>query len=122
MSSANEIAINEIELLDEDLNFEEIEDTLKSELDASFEDLSSLEADMETIENPDSLAKVVADEVLHQFGNQIGLDLTNETLIQKYDREHPETYKEIKGPILKEKEYGYVTLNGGFFHKKKYRS
>lgn len=95
MSSANEIAINEIELLDEDLNFEEIEDTLKSELDASFEDLSSLEADMETIENPDSLAKVVADEVLHQFGNQIGLDLTNETLIQKYDREHPETYKEM---------------------------
>ena len=95
MSSANEIAINEIELLDEDLNFEEIEDTLKSELDASFEDLSSLEADMETIENPDSLAKVVADEVLHQFVNQIGLDLTNETLIQKYDREHPETYKEM---------------------------
>ena len=106
MSSANEIALNDIEILDEDLSFGEIEDTLKAELDASFEDLSSLEADIETIENPDSLAKVVADEVLHQFGNQIGLDLTKETLIQKYDREHPEPYsKEIGDEIKKQSEF-----------------
>ena len=106
MSLANEIALNDIETLDEDLSFEEIEDTLKAELDASFEDLSSLEADMEIIENPDSLAKVIADEVLHQFGNQIGLDLTNETLIQKYDREHPEPYsKEIGDGIKNQSEY-----------------
>lgn len=106
MSSANEIALNEIETLDEDLSFSVIEETLKAELDASFEDLSSLEADIETIENPDSLAKVVADEVLHQFGNQIGLDLTKETLIQKYDREHPEPYsKEIGDEIKKQREF-----------------
>lgn len=106
MSSANEIALNEIETLDEDLSFDEIEESLKAELDVSFEELALLESDRETIENPDSLVKVIADEVLHQFGNQIGLDLTNETLIQKYDREHPEPYsKEIGDGIKKQSEF-----------------
>ena len=113
MSSANEIALDEIETLDADLSFGEIEDTLKAELDASFEDLASLESDREKIENPDSLAKVVADEVLHQFGNQIGLDLTNETLIQEYNRNHPETYQEIGEAVLKEEEY----INAGKINK-----
>lgn len=106
MSSANEIALNEIETLDEDLSFDEIEESLKAELDVSFEELALLESDRETIENPDSLVKVIAEEVLHQFGNQIGLDLTNETLIQKYDREHPEPYsKEIGDGIKKQSEF-----------------
>ena len=66
MSSANEIALNEIETLDEDLSFDEIEESLKAELDVSFEELALLESDRETIENPDSLVKVIADELMNK--------------------------------------------------------
>ena len=42
----------------------------------------------EKIGNPDALGKVIMDEVWKQFGNQIGLDMTNQTLIQQYDEAH----------------------------------
>ena len=45
-------------------------------------------------------------EVWTQFGNQIGLDMTNETLIQAYEREHPEAYsKEIGDAIMQDEKY-----------------
>ena len=55
--------------------------------------------------DPDSLGKVVLDEVWKQFGNQIGLDMNNETLIQKYDKEHPEQYKDIADSVLQDQKY-----------------
>ena len=46
------------------------------------------------------------DEVWTQFGNQIGLDMTNETLIQAYNREHPEEYnKAIADAIMQDEKY-----------------
>lgn len=45
------------------------------------------------------------DEVWRQFTNQVGLEVTNETLIQKYDREHPETYDEVGKTVMQDKKY-----------------
>src|SRR5699024_1228764 len=49
---------------------------------------------------------VIVGEIWTQFGNQIGLDMTNETLIQAYEREHPEAYsKAIGDEIMKDEKY-----------------
>ena len=91
MSSKNENAVLEvIDFDDEDLSIEDLEANLEAELEAQLSDLSLLEDEKEKIGNPDNLGKVIMDEVWTQFGNQIGLDMTNETLIQAYNREHPE--------------------------------
>lgn len=103
IKSANQTT--KIENIETDFNFEEMEGYLSKQLEESFSDLELLEKDRATISDPDSLGKVVLDEVWKQFGNQIGLDMTNETLIQKYDREHPEPYKEIGDSVMKDKRY-----------------
>lgn len=95
----------EIDNIETDFDFEEVEGLLSKQLEESFSDLELLENDRESIADPDSLGKVVLDEVWKQFGNQIGLDMTNETLIQKYDREHPEQYKDIAGSVLRDQQY-----------------
>lgn len=96
------LEINNIEV---DFDLEEIEGSLSKQLEDSFSDLAFLEREREMIANPDSLGKVVAEEVWKQFGNQIGLDITNETLIQRYDREHPEQYQDISRSIMNDKRY-----------------
>ena len=108
---ANENANQDIEFDDfEDLDFEvldfkQMEDTISKAIEENFSDLELLERDRETISNPDSFGKVVSDEIWKQFGNQIGLDMTNETLIQKYDREHPEEYKDIAASVMQDPKY-----------------
>ena len=68
--------------------------------------LEFLQEEREKIGNPDSLGKVILDEVWKQFSNQIGLDMTNETLIQKYDREHQgETYDEVGKKVMQDPKY-----------------
>lgn len=52
------------------------------------------------------MGKVIFDEVWKQFGNQIGLDMTNETLNQKYDREHQgETYEDVGKKVMQDPKY-----------------
>lgn len=88
-----------------DLDFEEVEGFLLKQLEDSFAELELLESERKSISDPDALGKIVVDEVWKQFGNQIGLDMTNETLIQKYDREHPEKYKDIADSVMKDQRY-----------------
>ncbi|MNO15617.1 hypothetical protein D3C76_52860 [compost metagenome] len=88
-----------------DFDFEEVEGFLSKQLEESFAELELLESDRKSISDPDSLGKIVVDEVWKQFGNQIGLDMTKETLIQKYDLEHPEKYKDIANSIMKDQRY-----------------
>lgn len=97
--------LEELEEFETDFDFEAMEGYLSKQLEDSFSDLSLLDEDRKNIANPDSLGKTTLDEVWKQFGNQIGLDVTNETLIQKYDREHPESYDDIKNEILKDESY-----------------
>ncbi|OZQ59287.1 hypothetical protein CA600_29895 [Paenibacillus sp. VTT E-133280] len=105
MANKNESLNIEIDIIETDFDFEEMEGYLSKQLEESFSDLELLERDREKISDPDSLGKVVFDEVWKQFGNQIGLDMTNETLIQKYDREHPEQYKDIADSVMQDKRY-----------------
>jgi hypothetical protein len=68
----------ELEELEVDFDFEAMEGYLSKQLEDSFSDLSLLEEDRNNIANPDSLGKTILDEVWKQFGNQIGLDITNQ--------------------------------------------
>lgn len=108
---AKENAIfNEEEILNEEFtesfDFDELEEKLQSQLEEEFSNLELLKEDKKKIGNPDALGKVILDEVWKQFGNQIGLDMTNETLIQKYDREHQgETYEEVGKKVMQDQKY-----------------
>lgn len=88
-----------------DFDLDEKERELAENLEKVFSDLEMLKEDKEKIGNPDALGKVVLDEVWKQFGNQIGLDMTAETLIQQYDREHPETYDEVGKKVMQDERY-----------------
>lgn len=107
MSSKNENAVLETtDFDDEDLSIDDLEASLEAELESQLSDLSLLEEEKERIGNPDNLGKVIIDEVWTQFGNQIDLDMTNETLIQAYNREHPEEYnKAIADAIMQDEKY-----------------
>lgn len=103
----NELAFlsNEKEETEEIFDFDELEEKLQSELEFKLSELDILKENQEQIGNPDNLGKIVQDVVWEQFANQIGLDITDETLIQKYDREHPEEYKEVEKRVMKDKAY-----------------
>lgn len=109
MAKENDI-LNTDENLNEDFiesfDFDELEEKLQGQLEEEFENMRFLVEDKERIGNPDTLGKVILDEVWKQFGNQIGLDMTNETLNQKYDREHQgETYEEVGKRVMQDKKY-----------------
>lgn len=90
----------------ESFDFDELEKKLESQLGEEFLNLELLKEEKEKIGNPDALGEVILDEVWKQFGNQIGLDMTNETLNQKYDREHQgETYEEVGKKVMQDPKY-----------------
>ena len=106
LSGNDSSAIQTIDVDDENFNIDELEANLEVELESQLADLAFLEEEKAKIGNPDSLGKIIIDEVWTQFGNQIGLDMTNETLIQAYEREHPEAYsKEIGDAIMQDEKY-----------------
>jgi len=88
-----------------DFDLDEFEKKLEEQLESEFKDVEELKEELKAIKNPDNLGKVILGEVWQQFGNQIGLDMTNETLIQQYDREHPESYSDIKNQIMQDPAY-----------------
>ena len=96
------------EEFNESIDLEELEEKLQSQLEEEISDLEFIKEEQEKIGNPDALGKVILDEVWKQFSNQIGLDMTNETLIQEYNRLHPEESeysKEIGDSIMKDQRY-----------------
>lgn len=107
METKNENAVlDAIDFDDDDLSIEDLESSIEAELELQLSELSLLEEEKGKIGNPDNLGKVIMDEVWTQFGKQIGLDMTNETLIQAYNREHPEEYnKAIADAIMQDEKY-----------------
>lgn len=100
MPSKNENVMQEaIDFDDANLSIEDLEESLEAELESQLSGLSLLEEEREKIGNPDNLGKVIMDEVWTQFGNQIGLDMTNEALIEAYNREHPEDPEEYSKAV-----------------------
>lgn len=109
MAKENAI-LNDEDILNEEFtesfDFDELEEKLQSQLEEEFSNLEFLKEEKEKIGNPDALGKVILDEVWKQFGNQIGLDMTNETLNQKYDREHQgETYEDAGKKVMQDPKY-----------------
>ena len=92
---------SQIEIFD----FEKLEKQLEEQLANDSADYENLNIEMEKIGNPESLGKVIYDEIWNQFSNQIGLDITSETLIEKYDREHPEDYEEVGKRVMSDDRY-----------------
>lgn len=87
-----------------------LENMLGQQLQDSLSELDFLKEEREKINNPDELGTVIINEVWTQFGNQIGLDLTKETLIQEYDRKHPnESYSTEKDRVMKDSAYKEAT-------------
>lgn len=112
MSNENAVQ-NEQDFLSEEalesFDLDAFEAKVAEQLNAEKSNLSSLKEEMQKIGSPDALGQVILDEVWKQFGNQIGLDLTNETLIQEYNRTHPDEspeYNKQEGDkILRDKKY-----------------
>lgn len=92
-----------------DFDFEAMEALLSQQLENQIADLDLAEEDRAKIGNPDSLGKAIFDEVVRQFGNQVGLDITSGTLTQQYNKLHPEEAggynRAIADDIMKRGEY-----------------
>ena len=85
----------------ENLNYDELEELLEQQFTMEFSNLEKLELECKEISSPDKLGDVILDEIWNQFANQIGLDMTSDTLDK-----HPNGYtKDIANKIVKDKRY-----------------
>lgn len=90
----------------ENLNYDELEELLEQQFTMEFSNLEKLELEYKEISSPDKLGDVILDEIWSQFANQIGLDMTSNTLLKQYNDNHPNGYtKEEGAKIMKDKRY-----------------
>ena len=92
----------------ENLNYDELEELLEQQFTMEFSNLEKLELECKEISSPDKLGDVILDEIWNQFSNQIGLDMTSDTLLKQYNdnKDRPKEYtKKIGEDILKDKRY-----------------
>ena len=92
----------------ENLNYDELEELLEQQFTMEFSSLEKLEVECKEISSPDKLGDVILDEIWNQFSNQIGLDMTSDTLLKQYNdnKDRPKEYtKKIGEDILKDKRY-----------------
>ena len=90
----------------ENLNYDELEELLEQQFTMEFSNLEKLELECKEISSPDKLGDVILDEIWNQFANQIGLDMTSDTLLKQYNDKHPNGYTKEEGTkILKDKRY-----------------
>lgn len=92
--------------VNDSMDLEDLEAEFQKTLDEEFSSLELLEEEKEKIGNPDALGDIMLAEIWNQFANQIGLDITNETLNQKYEREHAgETYEDVGKKVMQDPRY-----------------
>ena len=104
----NELLVLNTEEVDESqsLNYDELEELLEQQFEMEFSNLESLQTEFKEIGSPDKLSEVILDEIWNQFGNQIGLYMTSDTLLKQYNDKHPNGYtKEEGAKIMKDKRY-----------------
>ncbi|WP_061604625.1 hypothetical protein [Streptococcus parasanguinis] len=104
----NELLIlNTEEVTDsENLNYDELEELLEQQFTMEFSNLEKLELECKEISSPDKLGDVILGEIWNQFANQIGLDMTSDTLLKQHNDKHPNGYtKDIADKIVKDKRY-----------------
>ena len=116
----NELLVLNTEEVDElqSLNYDELEELLEQQFEMEFSNLESLQTEFKEIGSSDKLSEVILDEIWNQFGNQIGLDMTSDTLLKQYNEKNPNGYtKEIADQIVKDKRY--TDANKAMKHKQK---
>lgn len=106
----NELLVLNTEEVDESqsLNYDELEELLEQQFEMEFSNLESLQTEFKEIGSPDKLSEVILDEIWNQFGNQIGLDMTSDTLLKQYNdnKEKPKEYTKVIGKsILEDKRF-----------------
>lgn len=104
----NELLVLSTEEVDEseNINYDELEELLEQQFTMEFSNLEKLELECKEISSPDKLGDVILDEIWSQFANQIGLDMTSDTLLKQYNDKHPNGYtKEEGAKIMKDKRY-----------------
>lgn len=92
----------------ENLNYDELEELLEQQFTTEFSNLEKLELECKEISSPDKLGDVILDEIWNQFGNQIGLDMTSDTLLKQYNdnEDKPKEYTKVIGKsILEDKRF-----------------
>lgn len=105
---ANELLVLNTEEVNEseNLNYDELEELLEQQFTMEFSNLEKLEIECKEISSPDKLGDVILDEIWDQFANQIGLDMTSDTLLKQYNDNNPNGYTKKEGSkILKDTRY-----------------
>lgn len=105
---ANELLVLNTEEVNEseNLNYDELEELLKQQFTMEFSNLEKLELECKEISSPDKLGDVILDEIWNQFANQIGLDMTSDTLLKQYNDNNPNGYTKKEGTkILNDTRY-----------------
>ena len=104
----NELLVLGTEEVDEskNINYDELEELLEQQFTMEFSNLEKLEIECKEISSPDKLGDVILDEIWDQFANQIGLDMTSDTLLKQYNDNNPNGYTKKEGSkILKDTRY-----------------
>ena len=117
----NELLVLGTEEVDEskNINYDELEELLEQQFTMEFSNLEKLELECKEISSPDKLGDVILDEIWDQFANQIGLDMTSDTLLKQYNDKHPNGYtKEEGAKIMKDKRY--TDANNAMKEKQKF--
>lgn len=106
----NELLVLNTEEVDElqSLNYDELEELLEQQFEMEFSNLELLQTEFKEVGSPDKLSEVILDEIWNQFGNQIGLDMTSDTLLKQYNDNEgkPKEYTKVIGKsILEDKRF-----------------
>lgn len=102
----------------ENLNYDELEELLEQQFTMEFSNLEKLELECKEISSPDKLGDVILDEIWNQFANQIGLDMTSDTLLKQYNDKHPNGYTKKEGATIMD-DKRYTDANNAMKEKQK---
>nr|WP_282184148.1 hypothetical protein [Streptococcus sp. oral taxon 431] len=102
----------------ENLNYDELEELLEQQFTMEFSNLEKLELECKEISSPDKLGDVILDEIWSQFANQIGLDMTSDTLLKQYNDKHPNGYTKKEGAAIMD-DKRYTDANNAMKEKQK---
>lgn len=91
----------------EDFNY--FEEKLNDDIRDAFGDLELLENEKIQLTNPDALGKTIYDSIFSQLGAQSGMDISGETLIGQYKKNHVgENSQSANMEALRDKKYQEV--------------
>ena len=101
----DEEALAEVDTKMENFTLADRRAVVEEELQKQFASLEALQEEERAIEDPEKLDDIIMKEVNSQLSTQLGLSLTDETLLEQYDKSHPETYKEVGAQVMQDPRY-----------------